>query len=103
MKLIERTVTPAMAEANRANSFKSTGPVTERGLLVSRRNALKHWGRAETIRPLLLALNEEPEEFDRVRDALCRALAPRDEFEAIIVDDMADLPLSAVLRSSKAG
>jgi hypothetical protein len=91
MAIIHKGTSPATLEANRANSLQSTGPVTERGLLVSRRNALKHWGRAETIRPLLLALDEEPEEFDRVRDALYRALAPRDEFEAIIVDDMADL------------
>ena len=90
-QLVERTVTPAMEAANRANSLKSTGPVTEQGLAISRRNALKHWGRAETIRPLLRALEEEPEEFDRIRDALYRALAPRDEFEEIIVDDMADI------------
>ena len=90
-QLVKRTVTPAMAAANQANSLKSTGPVTEQGLAVSRRNALKHWGRAETIRPMLLALEEDPEEFDRVRDALYRALAPRDEFEEIIVDDMADI------------
>src|SRR5215472_6339833 len=90
-QLVERTVTPAMEAANRANSLKSTGPVTEQGLAISRRNALKHWGRAETIRPLLRALEEEPEEFDRIRDALYRALAPRDAFEEIIVDDMADI------------
>lgn len=91
MKLIGRTVTPAMVTANQANSLKSTGPVTERGIVVSRRNALKHWGRAETIRPMLAALEEDPEEFERVRDALYRALAPRDDFEEIIVDDMADI------------
>jgi hypothetical protein len=91
MGLLERTVTPAMAAANRANAQKSTGPLSEQGQLISRRNALKHWGRAQTIRPLLAALEEEPEEFDRVRDALYRSLAPRDEFEALIVDDMADV------------
>jgi hypothetical protein len=80
-----------MVVANRANSLKSTGPVTEQGKAISRRNAVKHWGRAETIRPLLAALEEETDEFDRVRDALYRALAPRDDFEVIIVDDMADI------------
>jgi hypothetical protein len=77
--------------ANRANALKSTGPVTGRGQSVSRLNAAKHWGRAEAIRPMLAGLGEEPEEFDRVRDALYGALAPRDEFEALLVDDMADL------------
>ena len=81
----------ATLQANRANSLKSTGPVTEQALAISRRNALKHWGRAETVRPSLAALDEDLEEFDPLRDALYRALAPRDEFEEIIVDDMADV------------
>src|SRR5271169_5847905 len=83
--------TRALLTANRNNSQLSTGPRTARGQAISRRNALKHWGRAETIRPLLVALEEEPGEFDRVRDALYRALAPGDEFEELIVDDMADV------------
>jgi hypothetical protein len=91
MGLLERTVTPAMVAANRGNALKSTGPATALGRAISRRNALKHWGRAETIRPLLAALEEEAEEFDRLRLALYRSLAPRDEFEALLVDDMADI------------
>ncbi|HXJ93718.1 MAG TPA: hypothetical protein VMT20_12770 [Terriglobia bacterium] len=91
MAIMHKGTSPATLEANRANSLKSTGPVTEQGLLVSRGNALQHWGRAETIRPLLAALEENPEEFNRVREALYRSLAPRDEFEQIIVDDMADV------------
>ena len=91
MAIMHKGTSPATLEANRSNSLKSTGPVTEQGLAVSRRNALKHWGRAETLRPMLLALEEDPEDFDGVRDALYRALAPRDEFEEIVVDDMADI------------
>src|SRR5215469_11542242 len=91
MAIVHKGTSPATLKANRANSLKSTGPVTEQGLAVSRRNALKHWGRAETIRPLLVALEEDAEEFNRVRDALYEALAPRDAFEVIIVDDMADI------------
>jgi hypothetical protein len=83
--------TEALLAANRANSQLSTGPVTASGKLASRRNAVKHWGRAETIRPSLAALGEDAEEFESVRDALYRALAPRDDFERIIVDDMADI------------
>jgi len=83
--------TEALMAANRTNSQLSTGPRTDLGKQLSRGNALKHWGRAETIRPLLAALEEDPEEFERVRDALYQALAPRDAFEEIIVDDMADI------------
>ena len=51
-QLVKRTVTPAMAAANQANSLKSTGPVTDQGLTISRpRTPSKHWGRTQTIRP----------------------------------------------------
>jgi hypothetical protein len=89
--MVHKGRSPATLVANRNNALKSTGPTTELGRAISRRNAVKHWGRAETIRPLLAALEEEPEEFDRIRLALYRSLAPRDEFEALIVDDMADI------------
>jgi hypothetical protein len=64
MAILHKGTSPATLEANRANSLKSTGPVTARRQLVSRRNALKHWGRAQTIRPSLAALEEEPGEAD---------------------------------------
>ena len=89
--MVHKGTSPATLAANRANSLKSTGPVTEQGVAISRRNALKHWGRAETLRPLLVALEEDPEEFNGVRDALYQALTPRDAFEEMIVDDMADI------------
>ena len=91
MAVMHKGNSPATLEANRANSLKSTGPNTERGQQASRRNALKHWQRADIIRPSLAALDEDPEEFARTRDSLYRALAPRDEFEEIIMDDMADV------------
>jgi hypothetical protein len=72
--LVRRTVTPAMAAANRANGRKSTGPVTEQGKAMSRANAGKHWGRAEDIRGLMPALGESPAEYDRMRDGLYGAL-----------------------------
>src|SRR5215469_9946764 len=103
MAIVHKGTSPATLKANQANSLKSTGPVTEQGLAVSRRNALKHWGRAETIRPMLLALEEDPEEFDRVRDALYRALAPRDEFEEIIVDAKGDCDGLYVAQETAAG
>ena len=42
-------VTPAQIEANRRNALKSTGPRTERGKAVARRNALVHGLAAETL------------------------------------------------------
>lgn len=36
-------------------------------------------------------MDEEPEEFDKVRDALYRAIGPYDDFEAPLLDDMADI------------
>jgi len=56
MALIHKGTSPTTPAASFANSLKSTGPATERGQLVSRRNALKHWGRAEAIRPSGAAL-----------------------------------------------
>jgi hypothetical protein len=91
MGLTKRNVTPKMLAANRANGRKSSGPVTALGKIQSRRNALKHWGRAETIRDLMPALGEDPAEFDKVRRGLYRSLAPRDDFEVLLVDDMADI------------
>jgi hypothetical protein len=91
MGLVNRNITAKAAAASRANGQKSEGPVTAAGKLVSRRNALKHWGRAETIRDLFPALGEDPEEFKKVREDLYLALAPGDGFEALLVDDMAEI------------
>jgi hypothetical protein len=89
--LINRTVTDAMAAANRENGRKAKGAVTEQGKAMSRANAGKHWGRAEDVRGLMPALEESPAEYDRMRDSLYRALRPSDAFEEMLVDDMADL------------
>jgi len=89
--LLKREVTQALAAANQANGRKAKGPVTEEGKSVSRLNAGKHWGRAECIRDLLPTLGERAEELDAVRDGLYRALQPRDEFEALLVDDMVEI------------
>jgi len=91
MSLIRRKMTPDLLAANRANAAKSLGPSTARGKLHSRLNALKHWGRSEGVRPHLAALGEDAADFDTVRRGLYRSLAPRDEFEAMLVDDMADI------------
>lgn len=91
MGLTRRNVSPKMLAANRANGRQSSGPVTALGKMESRRNAIRHWGRAETIRNLMPALGEDPAEFEKVRKGLYRALTPRDDFEALLVNDMADI------------
>ena len=89
--MVRKHVSPAMLAANRANGAKARGPVTDRGKSVSRYNAAKHWGRAEVMRSLMPALGEQEEDFDSFRNGLYDSLQPEDAFEALLVDDMADI------------
>jgi len=91
MSLTKRNVTKAMVAANRANAQKSAGPISARGKDRVRRNALKHWGRAEVLRDYMPALGEDPAEFERVRAGLYGSLDPGDDFEALLVDDLAEI------------
>jgi len=75
MSLVIRGTTKAMAEAKRANARNSTGPTSARGKEASRQNALKHWGRAEVLRPMMPALGEDPEEFETFLKGLRQSLA----------------------------
>jgi hypothetical protein len=56
-------------QANRLNALKSTGPITEEGKRISRRNALRHGLTAETVIDSL----EDSEDYRG--------------FEAAIIDD----------------
>lgn len=96
MSLMQKGSSTATSEANRANASKSTGPRTVRGKSVSRYNA-KNWGRAERTRELMPALGEKPEEFEAVLAGLRRSLGPRDEFEEMLVSDMADIHARVIL------
>ncbi len=91
MSVVRKGTSMATATANRMNSHKSTGPTSARGKDASRRNAVKHWGRAEVLRPVTPALGENPEEFDAFLEGLRQALAPRDVFEDVLVTDMAEI------------
>ena len=91
MALLKREMTPALLEAARANGAKGQGPVTEQGKSISRYNAATHWGRAEATRRLMPVLDEHEEEFESLRQALYDSLKPQDGFEAVLVDDMADI------------
>ena len=91
MSLVRKGVSLATAAASQSNGQRSHGPATPAGQTRSRCNALKHWGRAESMRRHLPALGEEAAEYDRVRAALYRSLRPEDEFESLLVDDMAEV------------
>jgi hypothetical protein len=91
VSLVRKGVSLATAEASRANGRKANKPAADEGKLMLRQDPLKHWGRTESIRPLFSPLGEDPAEFESLRDGLYDALDPRDAFEALLVDDMADI------------
>ena len=74
MALMRKGTSAATAIANRANALKSTGPVTGRGQSISRLNAAKHWGRAETIRPTRRGLAQIEDQRLRCRRAIVRTI-----------------------------
>src|SRR5438093_3578870 len=74
-------------EANRRNALKSTGPRSEAGKRVSRRNALRHGFTAETvIEPL-----ENPEEYRAFEDAIVSEYLPQTPVEQELVHRLASL------------
>ena len=77
------TISEAKLEANRRNSQRSTGPRTTGGKDQSRRNAVKHGLRAES----LLMPDEDPQELEDRKTDWRACLAPRDEVELSVVDD----------------
>jgi hypothetical protein len=91
MSLLKRKMTNPLLRANRANSQKSTGPQTELGKRHSSQNACKHLVYARVSAESMKALGEDPAEYEELRNFLKSALAPRDDFEQMLVDDMAEL------------
>src|SRR5437763_11029076 len=74
-------------EANRRNALKSTGPRSEAGKRVSRRNALRHGFTAETVvEPL-----ENPEEYRAFEDAIVSEFRPQTPVEQELVHRLASL------------
>ena len=82
---------PQLLAAARGNSRRSTGPRSPEGKQNSKLNALKHgaYVSAENQRESMLALGEDPEQFDALREELRGALAPADALFAKQVDDLA--------------
>jgi len=91
MSLVKKEASPEQIEANHANSLHSTGPRSEQGKAVASRNARKPRAFARIAARSLCALRERPKEFERMREALSEAMAPRDAWEVAWVQDIAIL------------
>lgn len=91
MALIQKTVSNALVAANQANSRESTGPQSELGKRHSSQNAGRHLVYARVSSASMKELGENPADFDELGDSLRRVFAPRDKFEQMLVDDMAEL------------
>jgi hypothetical protein len=89
MALVHRKVTPKLLAANRANAQKSTGPRTEQGIINTSQNIMKSLPFSPTFMANMGELGENPEEYEAVRQALHRAFGPQDDFEVMLIEDMA--------------
>lgn len=104
MGLIKKRVTTKQRAANRANSGKSRGPKTQLGKAKSSMNAAKHMILARVSPAHMKELRENPAEFEKLRQSLVRAFRPEDEFQSVLVDDMAGIRWRlARLRRAEAG
>jgi hypothetical protein len=92
--------TEAQINANRRNSWKSTGPRTEEGRNRSRFNAVKHGFRAEKA----ILPNEDPAEMQQRLNDWRADLQPRNSVEQYLVDRGVRLSwqLDRVLRAQDA-
>ena len=83
-------LTPALLAAARANAQHSTGPRSAAAKRNSKLNALKHGGRVsdENRYQAMLALGEDPEEFENLKQELMSA-CPGDALWEKQIDDLA--------------
>ena len=84
-------LSPELLAAKRANAQLSTGPSTPSGKQNSKLNALKHGVCAAFDEPTMLALGEDPEEFDDLKKELRIAYGPGDTLWERQIDDLARL------------
>lgn len=89
MSLVRRKMTPKLLAANRANASKSTGPQTEQGITNTTQNIVRAFPFSPTTMANMRELGEDPEEYRALCDALSSTLDPQDEFERMLVEDMA--------------
>ncbi len=84
-------LTPALLAAARQNAQHSTGPRSAAAKQNSKLNALKHGGRVsdENRRQAMLALGEDPQEFENLKQELMSAFGPGDALWEKQIDDLA--------------
>src|SRR6202030_3342503 len=78
--------TAAQVIANRENAKKSTGPVTDAGILKASQNAIRH----SLTATLPLTKSEQPEDAKQVLEALHLEFQPLGANEEILVHKMAE-------------
>lgn len=88
---MRRRLTPAALEARRRNARKSTGPRTPEGKRRAALNSLRHglYLQDPTLLEAMPLLDENPWRCARLRDGLMAALAPADDLERMLVEDVA--------------
>jgi len=86
-------LTPELLAANRRNARLSTGPRTPAAKQNSKFNALKHGGYAalENHHQTMLALGEDPEEFESLKQDLMAAFGLRDGVSEQRIEKLAKL------------
>jgi hypothetical protein len=85
--------TPELLAAKRRNAQRSSGPRSDAGKQHSKLNALKHGQRAspENDRLVMLALGEDPQEFEDLKQELMTTYGPGDPLWQKQIDDLARL------------
>ncbi len=78
-------LTPAKVAANQANALKSMGPTTPEGKEHARLSNLRHGLYVLSPRDVLIALGEDPEEFDGYEQSLLDKWQPCDAFQEALV------------------
>ncbi len=86
-------LTPELLAAKRSNARRSTGPRTPAGKQNSKMNALKHglYAAPENERQTMLALGEDPEEFEYLKKELMLSYGPGEILWQKQIDDLARL------------
>jgi hypothetical protein len=90
MSLIKKPTTEMMQVANRANSLKSTGPVTEAGKMNVRTNGLRHGMRAKGLRYVFETLGENRHGWFDLRIQFFQLLKPRNVVEYQLTEQIVE-------------
>ena len=91
MPVKTREVTPRMAEANRHNAEKSTGPRTPEGKQNVAYNALQHGLYGKPCLQFMLATGEDPKELQQILTGLTESFHPFTAAQQMLVEDLAML------------